>query len=334
VDGSNHCSVLGSEVREDHLFESTDFGSEEFIEVSVNTTEKDTDLFGEGHGDELVLLEELGELLSSVELLLGGGIKIGTELGEGGDFSVLGKLELERTSNLLHGLHLGGGSDSGDGETDVNCGSDTLEEELGFEEDLSVGNGDNVGGNVSRYITSLGLNDGEGGKRTTTEVLVHLGGTLEETRMEIENITGVSLTTGRSSEEEGHLSVGNSLLGQIVIDDKGVHTVISEELTESTSGVGGNELEGSSIGSSGGNDDGVLKGVLFSEGLDNVGNGGSLLSNSDIDAVKLLVFITGIEVSLLVEDGINSDSGLTGLSISNDKLTLSSTDGYLYKLQS
>ena len=139
MDSSNHVSVLGSEVGEDHLFEFADLTSEELIEVSIDTTEEDTDLLGNGHGDELVLLEELGELFSSVELLLGSGIKIGTELGEGGDFSVLGKLELERTGDLLHGLNLGGRSDTRDGETDINGGSYTLEEKLGFEEDLTVG---------------------------------------------------------------------------------------------------------------------------------------------------------------------------------------------------
>ena len=152
--------------------------------------------------------------------------------------------------------------------------------------------------------------------------------------MEIENITGVSLTTRGSSEKEGHLSVGDGLLGQIIIDDKGVHAVISEELTESTSGVRGNELEGSGIGSSSGNDDGVLEGVLVSEGLDNVSNGGSLLSNSDIDAVELLLDFSGFESSLLVKDSVDSDGGLTGLSISNDKLTLSSANGYLIKKSS
>jgi hypothetical protein len=331
MDSSDHASVLGSHVGEEHLFEFADLGGDEFIEVSVDTTEENADLLRDGHGDELVLLEELGELLSSVKLLLSSGIKIGTELSEGGDLTVLGKLELERTGNLLHGLNLGGGSDTGDGETDVNGGSDTLEEELGFEEDLTVSNGDNVGGTVSRHITGLGLNDGEGGKRTTTEVLVHLGGTLEETRMEIENITGVSLTTGGSSQKEGHLSVGDGLLGQIVIDDKGVHAVVSEELSESTSGVGGDELEGSGIGGSGGNNDGILECVLLSEGLHDVSNGGSLLSNSDIDAVKLLVLVTGVESSFLVKDSINSNGGLAGLSISNDKLTLSSTNGHLFK---
>ena len=328
VNSSNHVGVLGSEVSQDHLLESSDLSGEEFVEVSVDTTEEDADLLGNGHGHELVLLEELGELLSSVELLLGGGIKIGTELSEGSDLTVLGKLELEGSSDLLHGLDLGGGSDTGDGESDVNGGADTLEEELGFEEDLTVGNGDNVGGNVSGHITSLGLNDGEGGEGTSTEGVVHLGGTLEETRMEVENITGVSLTTRGSSEEEGHLSVGNSLLGQIVVDDEGVHAVVSEELSESASGVGGDELEGSGIGGSGGNNDGVLEGVLLSEGLHDVSNGRSLLSNSNIDAVELLVLVTGVEGSFLVEDSVNSNGGLAGLSISNDKLTLSSTDGH------
>ena len=37
---------------------------------------------------------------------------------------------------------------------------------------------------VGRHITTLGLNDGEGSERTSTEGVVHLGGTLEETRVE------------------------------------------------------------------------------------------------------------------------------------------------------
>ena len=292
VDSSNHCGVLGSEVSQHHLLESSDLSGEEFVEVSVDTTEEDADLLGNGHGHELVLLEELGELLSSVELLLGGGIKIGTELSEGSDLTVLGKLELEGSSDLLHGLDLGGGSDTGDGESDVNGGADTLEEELGLKENLTVGNGDNVGGDICGHITSLGLNNGQGGQRTTTVRCVHLGSALKETRMEIEDITGVSLTTRGSSEEEGHLSVSDGLLGQIVVDDEGVHAVVTEELTDGTSSIGGNELEGCGVGGGGSDDNGVPEGVLFGEGTHNVGNGGPLLSNSNIDAVELLVGIT------------------------------------------
>jgi len=39
--------------------------------------------------------------------LLGGDIKIGTELSEGSDLTILSELELERTGNLFHGLDLG-----------------------------------------------------------------------------------------------------------------------------------------------------------------------------------------------------------------------------------
>jgi len=238
VDGGNDVGVLGAQVGEVEFLESADVGGGEFVEVSTDTSVEDAHLLGSGHGHELVLLEELGELLATVELLLGGGIEIRSELGKGSDLTVLGKLELERTGDLLHGLDLSGGTDTRDGETDVNGGADTLEEELGLKENLTVSDGNHIGGDVGRHITSLGLNNGKGGQRSATVVLVHLGCSLEETRMEIEDITGVSLTTRGSSEEEGHLSVSDSLLGQIVIDDQGVHAVVTEELTDSASRVG------------------------------------------------------------------------------------------------
>ena len=292
VDGGNDSGVLGAQVGQVHFFELGDVGGGQLVEVSTDTSVQDAYLLGSGHGHELVLLEELGELLTTVELLLGGNIEIGSKLGEGSDLTVLGKLELEGTGDLLHGLDLGGGTDTRDGETDVNGGADTLEEELGLKENLTVGNGDNVGGDIGRHITSLGLNNGQGGQRTTTVRCVHLGGALKETRMEIEDITGVSLTTRGSSEEEGHLSVSDGLLGQIVVDDEGVHAVVTEELTDGTSSIGGNELEGCGVGGGGSDDNGVPEGVLFGEGTHNVGNGGPLLSNSNIDAVELLVGIT------------------------------------------
>ena len=100
-------------------------------------------------------------------------------MGKGGDFSVLGEVKLQGTGDRLHEFGLGGGTDSRDGKTDVDCWSDTLEEELGFQEDLSVGNGNDVGRNVGRDITTLGLNDGEGSEGTGTHGLVHLGGSLK-----------------------------------------------------------------------------------------------------------------------------------------------------------
>lgn len=73
--------------------------------------------------------------------------------------------------------------------------------------------------------------------------------------MQIEDITWVGLTTGGSSQQEGHLSVSDGLLGEIVIDDQSVLCVVSEIFSDGTSSIGGQELKGSSLGSSGSNND-------------------------------------------------------------------------------
>ena len=79
-------------------------------------------------------------------------------------------------------------------------------------------------------IRDRGLDDGKSSERTTTKLDVHLGSTLEQTRVEVEDITGVSLTPRRTTEQERHLTVGNGLLGEIVVDDEGVLAVVTEPM--------------------------------------------------------------------------------------------------------
>jgi len=64
-----------------------------------------------------------------------------------------------------------------------------------------------------------------------------------------------------------------------------------------------------------------------------VGDGGSLLSDGDVDAVKGLGVVTGLEDLLLVDDGIDGDGRLAGLPVTNDQLTLTSANRHLNKLQ-
>ena len=58
------------------------------------------------------------------------------------------------------------------------------------------------------------------------------------------------------------------------------------------------------------------------------------MANSDVDAVKLLgvVSVGIVEGGLLVDDGIDGDGGLAGLSVTNDKLSLASANGDLSNL--
>ena len=88
-------------------------------------------------------------------------------------------------------------------------------------------------------------------------------------------------------------------------------------------------MERCGIGSGGSDDDGVLHAVSVFEETHDVGHSGSLLTDSNVDAVKGLGSITRLEDGLLVDDGVDSDGGLAGLSITNDKLTLSSANGHL-----
>ena len=50
------------------------------------------------------------------------------------------------------------------------------------------------------------------------------------------------------------MTVGDGLLGEIVVDDESVHSVVTEELSHGAAGVGSQVLQGGSV-RSGGRDD-------------------------------------------------------------------------------
>ena len=123
--------------------------------------------------------------------------------------------------------------------------------------------------------------------------------------MQVEHITGVGLTTGGTTQQQRHLTVGHSLLGQIVIDDQGVLSLVAEIFTHGAARVGSQVLQGSGIGGGGRDNDGVIHGTGIGQTLDNLGNSGTLLTNGNIDAVQFLGFILTVVETLLVDDGIN-----------------------------
>ena len=67
--------------------------------------------------------------------------------------------------------------------------------------------------------------------------------------------------------------------------------------------------------------------MIFKD-LHNVGDSGSLLADSDVDAVKLLgVLSVGVvEGGLLVDDGIDGDGSLSSLSVTDNELSLATTN--------
>merc|ERR1711953_578117 len=158
--------------------------------------------------------------------------------------------------------------------------------------------------------------------------VAHLGSSLQQTGVKVEDISGVSLATGGTSQQQRHLPVGHGLLGQVVEDDDGVHAVVPEVLSHGHTRVGSQVLQGSSIRGGGGHHDGVLESISIVQPLDNLGHGGSLLSHGNVDAVQHLLLVAGLVESLLVDDGVDGDSSLASLTISNDQLTLTTANGH------
>lgn len=140
-------------------------------------------------------------------------------------------------------------------------------------------------------------------------------------------LSGVGLTSRRATEKQRHLTVCDSLLGQIIVDNYGVLPVITEPFADSTSGEGGQKLKRSCLRSGGSNNDGVLHGIVLFKGLDELGHSGPFLSNCNVHTVQLLGLIRSIVPALLVKNGVKSDGSLPGLAITNDKFTLSTPNG-------
>ena len=105
------------------------------------------------------LLEQLGQAVAPVELGLRHLVELGAEGGEGLELAELGQVALERAHRRLHGLDLGGATHPGHRLAHVDGGADARLEQVVLEEDLAVGDRDDVGRDVGRDVAGLGLDD-------------------------------------------------------------------------------------------------------------------------------------------------------------------------------
>ena len=287
------------------------------------------------HGDDLLLhrvrgelrlLQQLGQMRTTVQLSLRSRIQIGGEHGEGFQRTVPCQRNLQRAGDLLQSLGLSGATDSRHGDADVHCRTLVRVEQVGLQEDLAIRDGDDVGRNVRGHVVRLGLDDRQTGHRAAAEVIGNLGATFEQTGVQVEHIARVSLTSRRAAQQQGDRTVGFGLLRQIVKNDEHVLAVVHPVLSDGGTGVRCDVLEACGIGCRGGHDGGVLHGAGLFEGLLHRCDGGALLADGDVDAADLLLRIAGFPVTLLVDDRIDCDSGLTGLAVADDELALATAD--------
>ena len=174
-------------------------------------------------------------------------------------------------------------------------------------------------GDVGRHVTGLGFDDRQGGHGPFAHGIGELGGTLQQTAVAVEDVAGIGLTTGRTTEQQRHLAVSGSLLGQVVVDHQGGLALVHEVLGDGSAGVWSKVLKSCGLRCVGGHDHGVIEGTALAQHLHNVGHRSCLLTDGHVDADHVLI--------LLVQDRVDRDGGLTGLAVTDDQFALATADG-------
>ena len=218
---------------------------------------------------------------------------------------------------------------------------ETFVEEVGIQVNLSVGDGDDVGRNVSGYIAGLCLDDRQGGQRSAAPYLafpaigqlihlrgnaclsIHLGSTFQKTGVEVEDIAWVGFSAGGAAKYEGDLTVGYGLLGEIIVYDESMIAAVPEIFADGCACKRCIVEQRGWIGSGSRDDDGILHGTVLSKRVDDASNGGGLLTDSYIDTIDRVALV---KIFLLIDDGIDGDGGFTCLTVTDDELALSASN--------
>ena len=257
--------------------------------------------------------------LAVVQSLTGLGIQVGAELGKDFQLAVAGQVDTQGAGGLLDGPGLGGAAHTGDRQAHVDGGALAGEEEVALQIDLAVGDGNDVGGDIGGNVARLGLDDRQGRHGTAAVLLGQAAGALQQTGVQVEDVAGVSLTAGGAAQQQRQGTVCHRVLGQVVVDDEHVPALGHEVLADGGTGVGSHILHGRRLAGCGGNDDAVIHGAVLFQRLTQAGDGGGLLADAHVDADHIL--------TLLVQNGVDGDRGLAGLTVADDQFTLAAADG-------
>src|SRR6266853_3202183 len=326
ADGVEDVDVLAAQQRQQAVLEGANFGDRNGVEITVGACPDHADLLFHLQRRELRLLQKFGQARTARQQALRRGVEIGAELRERRHFAVLRELALDPAGDLFHRLGLRRRSDARHRKADVHRGANALEEQIGLEEYLAIGNRDHVGRNIGRDVVGLGFDDRQRRQRARALVVVQLGGAFEQAGMQIEHVAGIGLAARRAAQQQRHLAIGHRLFRQIVVDDDGVHAVVAEVFAHGAAGERRDVLHRRRVGSGGRDDDGIFQRALLFQHLDELRHGGALLADRNIDAIQLDVLVgLGVE-RLLVQNGVERDRGLAGLAVADDQFALATAD--------
>ena len=141
--------------------------------------------------------------------------------------------------------------------------------------------------------------------------------------MQVEDITGVCLAARRTLEHERDLTISDSLLREVIVDDERVAAGIAEVLADRNTCERCVVTHRGRVGGVGCDNHRIGHRAIFVESVDNRRHGRSLLADCNVDTIYGFAVIV---VLLLVDYGVDSDCSLADLTVADDKLTLATTD--------
>ena len=191
--------------------------------------------------------------------------------------------QADAATQFLDEFALGGAAYARHRKASVNRRPDAGIEKIGLEEDLAIGNRDNVGGNKSRNVTGLGLYDRQCGQRAgltfdlTTSAFFYLvgidsGRPFEQARVQVKNISWICFTARWPPQQQADLAISPGLLGQIIVDNERIFTTVAKILAHGATRIGCNVLLGCRFGSGRRHHDGVIHRIVFFQFVHHVGN--------------------------------------------------------------
>ena len=136
--------------------------------------------------------------------------------------------------------------------------------------------------------------------------------------MQVEYIARISLASWRTAEQQGHGTIRNSVLGQVVIYTKYVFALIHKVFCHRYTGIRSQILQRSRISSGSRNDDSIIHSAVLFQSTNDASYVGSLLADSYINADHAEAF--------LVNDSIDSNGSFAGAAVTDDKFALAASD--------
>src|SRR5690606_13108264 len=103
----------------------------------------------------LRLFQQLNNAFTTFQLTACCFVKVRSKLGKCSQFTILGQVGTSTSGQFFNDFSLGSTTHTGNGNTRVNRRTDTRVEQVCFQEDLTVGNGNYVGWNESGNVTGL-----------------------------------------------------------------------------------------------------------------------------------------------------------------------------------